>query len=385
MSSTRFAARLGEFHQQAIDSCGWKDFGAAEYLPGLEQYTRSLDHSARLSAQGEVMIVQGIVGHLRGRLYSEHYRKLHPEYARQGITRPLFIIGLPRSGTTALHKILTADPQHQGLEYWLGQTPMPRPRRALWASLPEYEQCRAGLAQFAQMAPEMMAIHEMAVDEADECRLLLLQSFANVTLQSNARVPEYEQWLYTADFAPVYERYRDNLRLVGLGNEARWILKDPSHLWAPGALLQAFPDACIVQTHREPRELIPSVSSLVYNSRRLMEPKLAKREVGQQQLHQWARVLNNLAALRREHPQLPIHDVHMQDLQRDPMSCIEGIYRRFEMPFDQHSRAAVQRWTESRPAARNPVHRYSAEEFGLDDATIERAFEEYIHGYLPRR
>ena len=77
-----------------------------------------------------------------------------------------------------------------------------------------------------------------------------------------------------ADFAPVYRRYRDNLRLIGLGNEARWILKDPSHLWAPRALLQTFPDACIVQTHRHPRELIPSVSSLVYNARRMFEPAL---------------------------------------------------------------------------------------------------------------
>ena len=112
---------------------------------------------------------------------------------------------------------------------------VPQPTR------PEFTECRAGLAQYAGLAPQLMAIHEMAADEADECRLLLLQSFANVTLQSNARVPEYEEWLYGADFAPVYRRYRDNLRLIGLGNEARWILKDPSHLWAPRALLQTFP------------------------------------------------------------------------------------------------------------------------------------------------
>ncbi|MBK6286319.1 MAG: sulfotransferase [Gammaproteobacteria bacterium] len=385
MSQTRFAARLAEFHQQAIDSCGWDDFGGNEYRVALEQYTRSLDQGARLSVQGETMLAQGIVGHLRGRLYSEHYKRLHPEYAAQQITRPLFIVGLPRSGTSALHRILTADPQHQGLEYWLGQTPMPRPGRNLWPSLPEFTECRAGLAQYAGLAPQLMAIHEMAADEADECRLLLLQSFANVTLQSNARVPEYEEWLYGADFAPVYRRYRDNLRLIGLGNEARWILKDPSHLWAPRALLQTFPDACIVQTHRHPRELIPSVSSLVYNARRMFEPALEKHEVGRQQLRQWARVLNNLAALRRDNPQLQVHDLRMEDLQRDPMGCIEGIYRRFAMPFDRHSRQAVRHWTEQRPAARNPTHRYSAEEFGLDDATIGHAFEDYISTFLPGR
>lgn len=378
VNTARFEERLDEFHRLAAQSCGWDDFGGDEYLPGLHTYARALDRTARLSGSAWQATAQGIVDVLRGRLYSEHYKKRHPDYTEQPITRPLFIIGLPRSGTTALQKMLAADPQHQGLEYWLGETPMPRPPRQAWPQLPEFRQCAARLALIARAAPSMMAVHEMVVDSADECRLLLLQSFANVTLQSNAWIPDYEDWLYEADFAPVYRRYRENLQLIGLGNAARWILKDPSHLWAPQTLLRTFPDAMIVQMHRDPRELIPSVSSLVHASRSLTEPLVDKRQIGRQQLRQWSRVLGNLTALRRERPDLYVHDVHMRDLQRDPLGTVESLYRAFNLPLTEASRDALARWIAVQPKINRTPHHYSAEEFGLSDGMIEEAFADYI-------
>jgi hypothetical protein len=378
-----FADRFDELHQRAIDALGWDDFGDHHYHGALRVLLASLDESANLSGPAADVMAGNIVGSLQGRLYSEQHKKLNPDYRQQPPQRPLFIIGLPRSGTTALHKLLAADPANQALEYWLGQTPMPRPPRQTWPGLPEFQRCRSQLEFIAAAAPEMMTIHEMAADEADECRLLLMQDFANVTFQSNARVPAYEAWLYDADFGPVYRRYRDNLQLIGLGDERRWVLKDPSHLWAPGTLLETFPDACIVQTHRHPRELIPSVSSLVCSARKMLEPDVDPAEVGRRELGQWARVLNNLAELRSARPDLPIHDLHMTELQADPLAAVEAIYRRFDLPMTDVARSALSAWSTNR-AHQPGSHRYSAEDFGMTDAEIDRVFAPYIQS-LPVR
>ena len=373
-----FGSRSDQFHAAATAICGWDDFGGDDYFEALRQYCTALDANRQLSEAGKTVVEQQIIGYLRGRLYSEHYKREHPEYQRQRIEQPLIIIGLPRSGTSALHKMLAADPQNQALEYWLGQTPMPRPPRELWPEYAEFRGCLDTLAMTAQVAPELFAIHRMAADEADECRLLLAQSFANVSLQSGSEVPDYEQWLYRTDFAPVYQRYRDNLRLIGLNDNARWVLKDPSHLWAPQTLLETFPDVCIVQTHRHPARLLPSVASLVYAASRLTAPELDKATIGRRELKQWARVLDNLTTLRRERPELAVHDLRVEDLQRDPLTAVEGIYAHFDMPFDEHSRTAVAAWTATRPASAHPPHQYSAEDFGLSEAEINEAFADYI-------
>ncbi len=377
-SETSFVQRFDEFHQLAVDNCGWNDFGEDEYLPALNILLESLDQSALLPKVANAVMAQSITGVLSGRLYSEHYKQQNPGFSQQKIARPLFIIGLPRSGTTALQKLLAADPCNQGLAYWLGQTPMPRPARERWQQIPEFMQCVTQLETIAQAVPEMMAIHEMAADQADECRLLLMQSFSNVTFQSGAWVPEYEEWLYTADFSRVYERYKSNLQLIGLNDDRRWVLKDPSHLWAPQDLLKVFPDACIVQTHRQPEKLIPSVSSLVYTSRKMTDPEVDKKRVGRRELKQWARVLNNLAELRQNTPQLPIYDVYMEDLQRDPLQTIRGIYDYFDIALSPGSHSAMESWAASRPAGVHGQHNYTAEEFGLNDEEINEAFQHYI-------
>ena len=134
----------------------------------------------------------------------------------------------------------------------------------------------------------------MAADQADECRLLLMQSFMNVTFQSTAWVSDYEQWLLKADFSEAYRRYKMNLQLISNGDSRRWVLKDPSHLWAPEALLSTFPDACIIQMHRDPCKLIPSVASLVYTTRQMVEPDIDKHRIGRRELAQWSSLLSNL-------------------------------------------------------------------------------------------
>ena len=397
MTPASFASRHDEFHQRAIESAPamGDDFGADDYVEGLRALLDSIDANPPATEFSGVMLEQMISTSLRGRLYSVHHRKQNPGFSDTEIRRPLFIVGLPRSGTTALQKLLTADPANQGLEYWLGQTPMPRPERKIWGSYEEFTACLAQLETLAQLAPDMMAIHEMAADQADECRLLLMQSFANVSFQSSVWVPEYEEWLYSANFAPVYEQFKANLQLIGMSDVRQWVLKDPSHLWAPDVLLSTFPDAGIIQLHREPEQLIPSVSSLVYSSRKMSDPQIDPARVARRELLQWSRVLTNLTRYRQSSSDLQVYDVYMRDLQRDPLAAVQDIYSFFDLEFTAAGRRAVEKWAARHvaPAAESAEtasadtgkehgrHQYSLESFGLDAEEINALFAEYIDAF----
>ncbi|MAV76639.1 MAG: hypothetical protein CBD32_06900 [Actinobacteria bacterium TMED172] len=372
--------------QQMFESClakknGFNDFGGDEYQQGLEVLAKSLDAADDLNPLTAQIMRANIIDVLQSRLSSQYFLAENPSCLDTDIQRPIFIIGMPRSGTTALHRLLVADDYNQGLEYWLGVRPQPRPYEKEWSSYLDFRQCDEKLKLMQQAAPQLKDIHEMAADQADECRLLLMQSFMNVTFQSTAWVDDYEQWLLGADFTAAYQRYKINLQLISNGDSRRWVLKDPSHLWAPEALLATFPDACIVQMHRDPCELIPSVASLVYTTRQIVEPDIDKHRIGRRELAQWSGLLENLTAFRRSQLALPVYDVSMQQLQQEPATVIKNIYRHFsiddERPNLENDIAKMLVGFKQDQQHSISGHRYTAEEFGLTNEDIEQAFAQY--------
>jgi len=165
----------------------------------------------------------------RGRLAGE------PESAEVGIDRPVFVTGLPRTGTTALHRLLTADPASQGLEAWLAQVPQPRPPRHTWPDNPVFQAIEAGFARHHEEHPEFMGVHYLAADQVEECWQLLQQSVRSVSFATLAHVPGYSAWLRGQDWTGAYQRHRRNLQMIGLHDAGRrWVLKNPSHLFALG-------------------------------------------------------------------------------------------------------------------------------------------------------
>lgn len=384
-----FYQDLPQFHheaQRAFESCstkrsGFNDFGGNEYQPALEVLAKSLDAADDLNPLTAQIMRANIIDVLQSRLSSQYFLAENPSCLDAEIVRPIFIIGMPRSGTTALHRLLVADDYNQGLEYWLGVRPQPRSDKADWSSTLDFQQCDQKLKLMQQAAPQLKDIHDMAADQADECRLLLMQSFMNVTFQSTAWVGDYEQWLLGADFTAAYQRYKMNLQLISNGDSRRWVLKDPSHLWAPEALLATFPDACIVQMHRDPCELIPSVASLVYTTRQMVEPDIDKHRIGRRELAQWSGLLENLTAFRRSQLALPVYDVSMQQLQQEPATVMKNIYRHFaiddERPNLENDIAKM--LVDFKQDQQHSIsgHRYTAEEFGLTNEEIEQAFAQY--------
>ncbi|MBW2270226.1 MAG: sulfotransferase [Deltaproteobacteria bacterium] len=373
-----FRESFDALHETAVRETGLSDFGDEAYRKNLEFLLECYDGEAILGDEGREATQRTLVDCLAGRLYSTQRLALHPECRDRPIERPLLIAGLPRTGSTALHKLLAADPQSQALEYWLGCQPDVRPARHKWSEHPSYRATVAALDRIYAGSPELRAAHSMRAAEPDECRLLFMQDFLNVTFSFNATIPSYESWLFEQDLRPAYGRYRDNLQLIGANDsDKRWVLKNSSHLLALPALESTFPDVCLVQTHRNPVEWISSIASVVYKSRRIYEPEVRKEDVGEQQLRQWSSVIER-SLTDRTKLSCRILDVHYDHFVNDPIASVRRIYDHFDWPWSPRAETSIREWGDENRQHQHGEHRYSAEEYGLSEARIADRFAHYI-------
>jgi hypothetical protein len=314
-------------------------------------------------------------GALAARLVSEAGWRAHPEYAQVRLERPLFVTGLPRTGTTALHRLLTADPAHQGLELWLAEAPQPRPPRQTWADNPVFRYIQAGCERHHVEHPEFMGVHYMAADQVEECWQLLRQSMRSISWECLAHLPSYSAWLRGQDWTWAYRRHRRNLQLIGLGTGRRWVLKNPSHLFALDALLAVYPDALIVQTHRSPEVAIASVCSLAAQATAGWSDTFAGEVIGRDQLELWASGLERFSAERARHDPARFFDVAYTDLVADPVGTAEAVYAHFGLPFSGAAADAMRALsTGGRDQGSLAAHRYALADFGLTEEQVEERF-----------
>lgn len=228
-------ATVDELHASATKLVGLDDFGTDDdnYREALGVLLDAYQGEAGLTVLGSKMNRFFLRGALVARLLSQSAWKQYPEHVDVAIKRPIFVTGLVRTGTTALHRLLGADPAHQGLHMWLAEYPQPRPPRETWESNPLYRQLDAQFTQHHAENPGYTGLHFMAAYELEECWQLLRQSLHSVSYEALAHVPSYADWLSRQDWTPSYCRHRRNLQLIGLNDaEKRWVLKNPSHLFA---------------------------------------------------------------------------------------------------------------------------------------------------------
>jgi hypothetical protein len=343
----------------------------------LEAYEKD----ENLTPTGSKMSRVFLRGALVARLISEAGWGRHPRYAAVAIDRPIFVTGLPRTGTTALHRLLTADPAHQGLELWLTQAPQPRPPRETWAANPVYAQLQAAYAQHHVEHPEFMGVHFIAADQVEECWQLLRQSMRSISFECLAHLPTYSSWLSKQDWTGAYRRHRRNLQLIGLADAGRrWVLKNPSHLFALDELLTAYPDALVIQTHRSPREAIASACSLAAHATEGWSQTFAGAVIGRDQLELWARGLEHFMAVRSRHDQARFCDVRYAEFIADPVATIEAIYGQFAIPLTGQAADAM-RAMQARSAGAGgtqPAHRYALADFGLTGEQVDERFGGYL-------
>jgi Sulfotransferase family len=365
-----------DLHESASRITGLTDFGVDDYSDGLTVLLESYARDAGLTPLGRKVARAGLRGALAARLVAEAGWAAHPECIGVPIERPIFVTGLPRSGTTALHRLLTADPAHQGLELWLAEVPQPRPPRDSWAANPVFQRIQAGYARHHVAHPEFMGVHFIAADTVEECWQLLRQTMRSVAFECLAHLPTYSAWLAGQDWTGPYLRHRRLLQLIGLPDAGRrWVLKNPSHLFALDALLAAYPDALIVQTHREPNVVIGSMCSLAAQATEGWSATFLDKIIGADQLDLWARGLREFAAARAHYDPAQFFDVDYADFTADPVGTVESVYARFGLPYSGAAADAVRGLhAEAAAGAARPAHRYALADFGLTAGQVDERF-----------
>ena len=370
-----FAASEDTLLEAARRATGFDDFGDDAFRTHLRVLLQAYDREAHLTPFGRMMVMQELSTILKNRLTVQRAWTQQPQILEGSVRRPIVILGLPRTGTTALHFLLGEDPNNQVLEYWLAAAPGPRPPRATWERDPRYGAAVRGLKTMYYLDPSLKAIHLMTADGPDECRHLFLQSFLDDTFDSNATIPSYTTWYAQQDMRPVYARHRDNLKLIQFGQpERRWVLKYPAHMRNLRVLLETYPDACIVQTHRDPAEVLPSICSLVAGWRGLYEGAVDRQAIGRWQLDMWSSLVHTARDVRAASPAAQFFDCRFDELVTDPIGTIRRLYDHFGFAFTPEAEQRMHAWHRANPQGKHGGHHYTSAEFGLSDAAIRERF-----------
>lgn len=381
-----FVESAESLHEAARKEVGFDDFGDPAYLEGFRVLMEAYDRESRITPTGRAMVQAQLLGILKNRLVAQKAWKDNPAILRTEIRRPIFVLGLARTGTTALHHLLGQDPNSQVLEYWLAAAPSPRPPREQWEGDPRYQRAVQELDWMYKTDPSLKAVHLMTADGPDECRHLLLQNFTDDTFDCNATIPSYSEWYEQYDMLATYARHRDLLKLIGSTSpERRWLLKYPAHMGNLRAIFKIYPDACIVQTHRDPSKVMPSICSLVAGWRALYEDNVDRRAVAKWLLDLWATRLERGLEVRREQNPKQFFDLHLREILSNPVGAVKRVYDHFGIEMTPEAEQRFHAWKDENPRGKYGEHHYQAEDFGFTDDVIADRFGTYMKHFQIER
>lgn len=374
---SRMLARCEEeLHDAAQRKVGFHEFGDPRYREGLRVFLESLDNDRQLTEAGRLVWCDIIVGLLSARLYAQRGWIEQPEVLAVQVRRPLFIVGLPRSGTTVLHKLLSLDGQFQGLEWWLSQAPMVRPLRETWDTRAEYQESVARLEYLYRRIPEQRKAHEIIAGEVEECIPVLMQSFRSTLFSHPTPLPTYDAWLAGQNASESYRYYANVLRLVGArDSRMRWLLKCAFHMVEIGALFELFPDACIIHTHRDPLRSIQSLFSLL-NMNPQTEYECQSAVNGVQQCIYWRDALERTHAMYQKRPDKFFH-VYNREFREQPLCTIRSIYEYFGLTLSSDAEQRMRAWIAASPLSKYGEHKYVSGPWRLDGHQICEIFANY--------
>jgi len=380
----QFRNALDQLHDIVARQVGSDDLGNTDYLPGLTVLLQSMDYDPRFTEQGRRIAWDQVISALRGRAHAVKSMKANPGFDSKPILSPVAITGVPRTGTTALHRLMAVDERFQGLQSWLLDAPMPRPPIETWASYPEFQKTVADIEARYAAAPEQRAAHHRAAEEVHECCMLLWHGFVSNIWSCGWSAATYDAWWQAQSEWPSYLHYYRCVQLIGSSEpEKRWLLKNPGHIENLDLLFAIFPDAKVIQTHRDPAKAVPSLVSLLMMLHPIMEEGrieqrgeiMLRREVAK-----WSNAARKADAMREKYPGKVLDVIH-GDFHRDPMGVLERIYAFIDMDIADDTRAAFAQRIAEKPELQHGVHRYAITDYGMTEEEAREPFRDYIQRY----
>ncbi len=371
----RTPIRAVDLIKTAKRRCGLDDFGGGDFFEGLARLIDSCQRESQLNLIGRIVLRADLTRTLCSRLFMQRDRKAYPSIVRQEIRDPLFIVGLPRSGTTLLHTLLALDPEHRIPLTWEVMTPSPptgdNEKRRIQRAI---SSCNC----FNWLAPTFRQVHPVGAELPQECVSLMAPTFMSDQFDAMYYVPSYRAWFFHQDLRPAYEYHRRFLQHLQVRRSARrWVLKAPTHMFALPILLDVYPDALFVQTHRAPLDAMASVSSLITILRRVFSDAVDPQIVCREAIDYWSKTLDRFLQERGRLAEHRICDVNYVEIRHDPLVAVRRIYAHFGWSLSQKVEQRMRRALASQPEDRYKLHRYDLSQFGVQEAESAARFAAY--------
>lgn len=361
---------------------GLADFGDPAILEGLDVLLKSYAEEAGYSERGSQMAHADLVNYMANRMKVEAWLHDHPELLERPIEKPLFVFGLPRTGTTLLINLLACAPERRSFLRWEAHDPVPPPCPEELHAGPRYQAMQDKTQMSLKFMPRIAAIHYEDADSPTECQFAMTPSFCAQVYEAQADIPSYRDWLlHKADYLPAFRYQKRLLQVLQAEARGRWTLKNPWHpLWLP-ALTEVFPDAQLVMTHRDPADVLGSVGSLIENVRRIYADEVDLHRIGETFIETFRIMIDRQQAFRDSRGQNAILDVQYADIMKHPIGEVQRIYEHFGDTFTPEAQAAMDRYMADNPKGKHGRHEYALEDYGLTRDRVHAEFADYIERY----
>ncbi|MEM8593573.1 MAG: sulfotransferase [Pseudomonadota bacterium] len=375
---------------EAVNRSGLSDFGDLFFDEALERLLTSLVNEANLSIEGAYGQYERTVNLLVNRLRMEEAFKTHPEIDNEQIDAPVIIVGLPRTGTTLLSRILSSNPEFYTLHWWECRNPSPFPvdqAQPVPARDVRIDAAEAMIKEILDAVPELASIHPFDAEGHDEEILLMEHSFYSTVPEASAWVPSYQAWLEQQDQTKAYADLKRMLKFLqwqknqrGI-HAKRWVLKTPHHLHFMAELHDCFPDALLIQTHRNPVETIPSLASMYDYLYQLVSADVDRHALGRTLLEKWSNSMNRCLTFRVT-TKARMLDVNYLDTVKSPKEVVRRIFDEIGFDFTQDTQGHIDAWLDENQRDSRAKHDYNLADYGLNQDELVKRFQDYNDEFI---